>query len=717
MKHTMKRLLAVALILAALGAYLIPGAAAADTLTERQRALQETAMAFYLTNPYMQYDSALLTNLGKWDGGTMREENYITPEDGTADHTLYTVCSSFTWEIYYNTFGYILMDDPLNCTTTKLTEECPKELIVFQQSNTGLTGEERIAKMNEAKAILQPGDLVVCMKEGSGHAMFYAGDVDGDGIGDVIHSAGNKYDISTGRDAKEASGNIRKDKSEDYFFSEKGGYYFASPKIDTYTLIRPLLVSESQYPLTTAAKARLQYPRIKTERTVSTGAFGSATTGDTLTYTIKITNNSKNDYGTLPVTETVPAGTELVGSSVKDSGKESGGKISWTVSVPAGKSVTLSYNVKVTAKRGEAIVAKDGSVGGVPSNTLTTYISGKAVDAKALADKGYRSAVAAQKPAGSKFANAVYQEALGIDLQLPDIKDILNNMTTKEKMTACTMNKWNKEQTGVYQTVKTMMIPKWFGGTSIFTETCKDRVMECRTQDLQAGDIILACDVPFTSTSQIAMVHIGTELVALDGNKIATVNENDVIKLLSKGFFVALRPSLAYDDVAAEAKYVPSAKLPFTDVKEGDWYYEFVKELYEKKIVAGMTDTTFVPNGKLTWGQALKLIVCGLGKGEQATTGSHWASGYLTFAKNQKWLDKDVDLNGAISRLQFCQVAAKAKDLTAQPASNPFKDCADKDVLALVNAGIINGMSADTFAPDSTLTRAQISKIISGLIK
>ena len=157
-------------------------------------------------------------------------------------------------------------------------------------------------------------------------------------------------------------------------------------------------------------------------------------------------------------------------------------------------------------------------------------------------------------------------------------------------------------------------------------------------------------------------------------------------------------------------------ELPFTDVAEGDWYYEFVSEMYAKGVINGMTETTFVPNGTLTYGQALKLIAVGLGKGEQPA-GSHWASGYLTLAKTEGWLASDVDLNGSVSRLAFCQIAAKAKGLTEQPASNPFTDTADTDVLALVNAGVINGMTANTFMPDGLLTRAQIAKIISLLVK
>ena len=70
------------------------------------------------------------------------------------------------------------------------------------------------------------------------------------------------------------------------------------------------------------------------------------------------------------------------------------------------------------------------------------------------------------------------------------------------------------------------------------------------------------------------------------------------------------------------------------------------------------------------------------------------------------------DPDAKITRLAFCQIAAKAKNLTAQPASNPFKDTTDTAVLALNNVGVINGMSADTFAPNDLLTRAQISKII-----
>ena len=159
--------------------------------------------------------------------------------------------------------------------------------------------------------------------------------------------------------------------------------------------------------------------------------------------------------------------------------------------------------------------------------------------------------------------------------------------------------------------------------------------------------------------------------------------------------------------------------MPFSDVKEGDWFYDFVKELYEKKVVAGQTATTFNPSGNLTYGAALKLLVVGLtGKDEGNAASGHWAEGYLNTAKAGGWTDIDAaKLNDPITREAFCEIAAKAKNLTKQPAANKFTDTQNTAVLALVEAGVINGMSDTTFQPAGILTRAQISKIISLLLK
>ena len=159
-------------------------------------------------------------------------------------------------------------------------------------------------------------------------------------------------------------------------------------------------------------------------------------------------------------------------------------------------------------------------------------------------------------------------------------------------------------------------------------------------------------------------------------------------------------------------------ELPFTDVKESDWFYSFVSEMYGKKIIAGQTATTFNPNGNLTYGAALKLLTVGVtGKDVGNASGAHWATNYLNEAVAAGWTTIGADkLDAPVTREAFCEIAAKAKGLT-EKAENPFKDTNNDAVLALVKAGVISGMSADTFNPTGVLTRAQIAKIISLLIK
>ena len=173
---------------------------------------------------------------------------------------------------------------------------------------------------------------------------------------------------------------------------------------------------------------------------------------------------------------------------------------------------------------------------------------------------------------------------------------------------------------------------------------------------------------------------------------------------------------IAYN-VGDTPEAVADIALPFFDVAETDWFYSYVKELYGKKIIAGQTAISFAPNKDLTYAAALKLLVVGLTGKDPGNASGHWAANYLVEAKAAGWTTIDTaKLDAPITREAFCEIAAKAKNLTAQPAMNPFTDTANASVLALVNAGVINGMSPDKFVPTGILTRAQISKIISGLL-
>ena len=152
---------------------------------------------------------------------------------------------------------------------------------------------------------------------------------------------------------------------------------------------------------------------------------------------------------------------------------------------------------------------------------------------------------------------------------------------------------------------------------------------------------------------------------------------------------------------------------PFKDVKVSSWFGQYVIDLYNDGVVAGTSATTYAPNDTLTWAAALKLLLVSSGdlKAEDAT-GADWSKNTIAKAAELGLVAADLDGAKAISRLEFCQVAAKLNKLAESKTESKFTDCTDGYVMALVDAKVINGMTATTFEPDASLTRAQIAKII-----
>ena len=152
---------------------------------------------------------------------------------------------------------------------------------------------------------------------------------------------------------------------------------------------------------------------------------------------------------------------------------------------------------------------------------------------------------------------------------------------------------------------------------------------------------------------------------------------------------------------------------PFADVKASSWFGKYVIDLYNDGIINGTSATTYAPNDTLTWAAALKLLLVSHGDLKAAdATGADWSKNTIAKAAELGLVAADLDGAKAISRLEFCQVAAKLNKLAESKTESKFTDCADGYVMALVDAKVIDGMTATTFEPDASLTRAQIAKII-----
>ena len=168
--------------------------------------------------------------------------------------------------------------------------------------------------------------------------------------------------------------------------------------------------------------------------------------------------------------------------------------------------------------------------------------------------------------------------------------------------------------------------------------------------------------------------------------------------------------------VIGEQYAAPQGRIlmnPFKDVKVSSWFGKYVIDLYNDGIINGTSATTYAPNDTLTWAAALKLLLVSNGALKAAdATGADWSKNAIAKAAELGLVAADLDGAKAISRLEFCQVAAKLNKLAESKTESKFTDCTDGYVMALVDAKVISGMTETTFEPAASLTRAQIAKIL-----
>ena len=276
-----------------------------DPLVRRQ-AIFETAYAYYLKADCVQYGSMPLVVSALHRGESWvsysRRTKEGTPEDATPDSTYYTVCSSFPYETYFNAMGYRLSGASDTSVTILLTTR-PQDCTVFEyDKRLDPDGSKFEPEMMRMRELLEPGDVIVYSTiksqnpktgeaDGGGHALMYVGDVAGDGHPMVMHSGGAKYDFETGIDQVEKSGTIRLDDMDASFFQHN------SMRSHTKIMVfRPLVLPAEQYPLSASAKARYLHPRLRCDRCVEVGPYGSVVTGGTLGYSITLKNFSKKTF-------------------------------------------------------------------------------------------------------------------------------------------------------------------------------------------------------------------------------------------------------------------------------------------------------------------------------------------------------------------------------------------------------------------------------------
>ena len=325
------------------------------TIEEQRNAILATANAYYNKGEYIQYDS-------------FRVQHYFSPEQATKQHTVFTVCNQFVFQIYNQALGMEIPD------TTETTMEYAKkykdnkELILYYFDNAediysddwlgnSVSNVENL--VNNLEKELEIGDVINIRRDNNtGHAMIYIGKENGELY--LLESGGTRYNTSSHIDIIEKNGSIiktlLKDKLQEMYeakgkTSQINNFEIIRYIIDGKTYINSNYEKISYNGITEAAKTRLEYTGIDIDKTykinnpLSTSSESQVNLDGTITYTIKIKNNSSNNYNNIDIIENISPKVNLLSSENKIINDST---VKWNnVTIKANEEKEFSYTVKV----------------------------------------------------------------------------------------------------------------------------------------------------------------------------------------------------------------------------------------------------------------------------------------------------------------------------------------------------------------------------------
>lgn len=172
----------------------------------------------------------------------------------------------------------------------------------------------------------------------------------------------------------------------------------------------------------------------------------------------------------------------------------------------------------------------------------------------------------------------------------------------------------------------------------------------------------------------------------------------------------------------------------FADVKSGDWYYDYVTEMYSKKLMLGVSDTEFAPNDNLTRAMFVTILYRAAGSPAAGKTNfadvadDTWYTAAIAWAEANNIVNGESETefvpDGTITREQAAAIMLRyakynsavtdgeSVDINAYSDASQMSDYAADGIRYVVGAGIMNGKTDTTFNPLDNMTRAETAAVI-----
>lgn len=160
--------------------------------------------------------------------------------------------------------------------------------------------------------------------------------------------------------------------------------------------------------------------------------------------------------------------------------------------------------------------------------------------------------------------------------------------------------------------------------------------------------------------------------------------------------------------------------LPFTDVIFGSWYYDGVKYACDNGLMNGTSANAFSPNADTT--RSMIVTILARMEGVNTSGGATWYTAGRAWAM-ENGISDGTNMEGKITREQLAAMLyryAKMKgyDVSASADISGYTDASSVSGWATdamrwaVSAGLINGRTATTLAPQGNATRAEVASIL-----
>lgn len=260
------------------------------------------------------------------------------------------------------------------------------------------------------------------------------------------------------------------------------------------------------------------------------------------------------------------------------------------------------------------------------------------------------------------------------------------------------------------------------GSSAKLTLTCK------RGDDTQSVDAVVTKDESscVAPTCTEAGKNVFTATATYEGKEYIGTKEVEV-------------PALGHHYVDGVCDRCGAIKLPFTDVNEGDWFYDKVAYVYHHKLMTGTSETTFEPNATLTRAMMVQILYNKEGRPAATTNGNpytdvpkdQWYYNAVQWAYENKITsgtsETTFEPNSEVTREQFAQFMY---NYAGNPAVSGKLDFVDADqvsdwaydamVWANQNNIILGKKKSDgsvVLDPRGNATRAEAATILMGYCK